>query len=217
MGETVFPLCCLTWGQTMVEVMKVMETSFKSSHGRIATPSGPNPTAGHRRPAPPQETAEPSSASVSVGPLGPGAHSTFEPSECLWRAWSLILNAILPLLPSCWGFSFALGIPTVLPGLLCPWTGILTAVPAPRGRRCTLHLTCGCSMATAPQRGWLVTSSPPRWNLHCLPYNLHPSVIFEKTRRFKKKKKKKVEKTLYYHFWKKYIKKKYLGTSLAVQ
>ena len=147
------PPCYLTGGQTMVEVMKVMETSFKSSHGRIATPSGPNPTAGHRRPAPPQETAEPSSASVSVGPLGPGAQSTFEPSECLWRAWSLILNAILPLLPSCWGFSFALGIPTVLPGLLRPWTGILTAVPAPRGRRCTLHLTCGCSMATAPQRG----------------------------------------------------------------
>ena len=32
----------------------------------------------------------------------------FEPSECLWRVWGLILNAILPLLPSCWGFSFAL-------------------------------------------------------------------------------------------------------------
>ncbi|CAM9299412.1 unnamed protein product [Rangifer tarandus platyrhynchus] len=33
----------------------------------------------------------------------------FEPSECLWWVWSLILNAISPLLPSCWGFSFALG------------------------------------------------------------------------------------------------------------
>ena len=33
----------------------------------------------------------------------------FEPSERLWRVWSLILNAISPLLPSCWGFSFALG------------------------------------------------------------------------------------------------------------
>ena len=27
-----------------------------------------------------------------------------------WRVWALILNAILPLLPSCRGFSFALGI-----------------------------------------------------------------------------------------------------------
>ena len=33
----------------------------------------------------------------------------FEPSECLWQVWGLILNMILLLLPSCWGFSFALG------------------------------------------------------------------------------------------------------------
>ena len=33
----------------------------------------------------------------------------FEPSEHLWRVWSLTLNVISPLLPSCWGFSFALG------------------------------------------------------------------------------------------------------------
>ena len=32
----------------------------------------------------------------------------FEPSECLWWEWGLILNANSPLLPSCWGFS-ALG------------------------------------------------------------------------------------------------------------
>ena len=37
------------------------------------------------------------------------AQSLFEPSECLWRIWGLILNVILPLLPSCWGFSFAVG------------------------------------------------------------------------------------------------------------
>ena len=48
------------------------------------------------------------SGSVSVG--SPGVHKVlFEPSECLWWVWSLILNAILPLLPSCLGFSFALG------------------------------------------------------------------------------------------------------------
>ena len=33
----------------------------------------------------------------------------FEPSERLWWEWGLILNANLPLLPSCWGFSPALG------------------------------------------------------------------------------------------------------------
>ena len=33
----------------------------------------------------------------------------FEPSECLWWVWGLILNVILSLLPSCLGFSFAFG------------------------------------------------------------------------------------------------------------
>ena len=33
----------------------------------------------------------------------------FEPSECLWQVYSLILYVISPLLLSCWGFSFALG------------------------------------------------------------------------------------------------------------
>ena len=35
------------------------------------------------------------------------AQGLFECSERLWQIWSLVLNAILPLLPSCWGFSFA--------------------------------------------------------------------------------------------------------------
>ena len=33
----------------------------------------------------------------------------FEPSEHVWWEWGLILNMNLSLLPSCWGFSFALG------------------------------------------------------------------------------------------------------------
>ena len=33
----------------------------------------------------------------------------FEPSEHLWRIWGMILNVISPILPSCWGFFFALG------------------------------------------------------------------------------------------------------------
>ena len=37
------------------------------------------------------------------------AQGLFEPSEHLWWVLGLILNVISPLLPSCWGFSFALG------------------------------------------------------------------------------------------------------------
>ena len=42
--------------------------------------------------------------------LGPSAHKALsEPSELLWQVWGLILNMILPILPSCWGFFFARG------------------------------------------------------------------------------------------------------------
>ena len=50
------------------------------------------------------------SGSVCVGSLGPGANKVlFEPSQDLWWVWGFFLKIILPLLPSCWGFSFALG------------------------------------------------------------------------------------------------------------
>ena len=56
------------------------------------------------------QTLKGRSGSVSVGSLGPGAHKIFfELSEHLWWVWSLILNAISPLLLSCWAFSFATG------------------------------------------------------------------------------------------------------------
>ena len=54
------------------------------------------------------QTLKGRSGPVSVG--SPQVHKDlFEPSEHLWWVWSLILNVILHLLPSCWGFSFALG------------------------------------------------------------------------------------------------------------
>ena len=41
--------------------------------------------------------------------LGPGVHKVlFVPSEHLWLVWDLTLNVTVPLLSSCWGFSFAL-------------------------------------------------------------------------------------------------------------
>ena len=56
------------------------------------------------------QTLKGRSGSDSVGSLGPGVHKVlFEPSKHLCWVWVLILNTILPLLPSCWGLSFALG------------------------------------------------------------------------------------------------------------
>ena len=54
------------------------------------------------------QTLKGKSGSVSVG--SPGVHKIlFEPSEHVWWVWDLILNVILLVLLSCWGFSFALG------------------------------------------------------------------------------------------------------------
>ena len=56
MHRAVFPPCCLTWDQTMVELMKIMVTSFKRSHVCTATLSAPDPAAGHCRHTSPPET-----------------------------------------------------------------------------------------------------------------------------------------------------------------
>ena len=49
-GWSCVPSLLFTWGQTMVEVMKIMATSFKRSHAGTATLSAPNPVAGHCQP-----------------------------------------------------------------------------------------------------------------------------------------------------------------------
>ena len=92
MGEAVFPSCCLTWGQTMVEVMKIVVTSFKRSHAPTAALSASDLEAGHRRPTSLPRTPGPSWACLSQSPLGslllsPGSWCTqvlFVPSKSLF-------------------------------------------------------------------------------------------------------------------------------------
>ena len=70
MGGAAFPPCCLTWGQTMVEVMQIMGTSFKKSHACTAALSAPTPAAGHRQPTPLLEPPGHSQASLGQSPVG---------------------------------------------------------------------------------------------------------------------------------------------------
>ena len=65
----------------MLEVMKIMATSFKKSHAPTAALSAPNPATGHCQPTPLPETPGHSQASLSqslVGPLllSPGSWCT---------------------------------------------------------------------------------------------------------------------------------------------
>ena len=59
-----------TWGQTMVEVMKIMLTSLKRPHACTAGVHAPNPAAGHHRPTPLLETPGHSQASLGQSLVG---------------------------------------------------------------------------------------------------------------------------------------------------
>ena len=54
----------------MVEVMKIMVTSFRRSHAGTAALSAPSPAAGHRQPTPPLETPGHSRASLGQSHVG---------------------------------------------------------------------------------------------------------------------------------------------------
>ena len=57
-------------GQTIVEVMKIMATSFKMSCAHTATLSAPSPAAGHHWPMPPLDTPGHSRASLGQSLVG---------------------------------------------------------------------------------------------------------------------------------------------------
>ena len=92
MGGAVFPSIYLTRGQTTVEVMKIMVTSFSRSHACTAALSAPSPAAGPRPPTPPQRPlGTPGQVWVSLSwghcpfLLGPGVHKVlFVPSKSLF-------------------------------------------------------------------------------------------------------------------------------------
>ena len=54
----------------MVEVMKIIGTSFKRSHSHTAALSAPNPASGHHQPTPPPETPGHSRASLGQSLVG---------------------------------------------------------------------------------------------------------------------------------------------------
>ena len=106
-SKSLFPQSCVNSNGSMVGLMA---TSSKRAYAivRSAAPRVPAPVAGCCWPTPPHSSTQRHVWLTLCG--APGMHKVFfEPSEHLWWVWCLILNVILPLLPSCWGFSFALG------------------------------------------------------------------------------------------------------------
>ena len=102
MGGAVFSPCCLTWGQTMVEVMKIMATSFKRSHACTATLTAPNPAAGHCQFTPLLETPGHSLACLDQSLVG-----SLLLSPGSWCAQDLVCalqESVSPVLCKFWQF-----------------------------------------------------------------------------------------------------------------
>ena len=108
MGAAVFPPCYLPGGQTLVEVMKIMVTSFRISHAFTATLSASNPAAGHHQSTLPLEAPGHSRASLGqsfVGSLllSPGSwcmQVLFVPSKSLSQMYPYdFRNTMMPQPP----------------------------------------------------------------------------------------------------------------------
>ena len=99
-----------------MEVMKIIWTSFKNPTHPLLYSVPSTLTAGHHRSTLLPETSGHSWASLGQSLVGslflsPEFSCTqvlFEPSEHLCQVCGFIINEISPLLPFCWGLSFAL-------------------------------------------------------------------------------------------------------------
>ena len=107
-----------SWVSSVGSVAGLLATSSKRAYAipRSAAPSAPALAVGHCWPVPLQETLKPSSGSVSVGSLGPGAHPVRTFGGLVWALQASLAGM---------GFDSKCDFAplTVLLGLLlCPWT-----------------------------------------------------------------------------------------------
>ena len=93
MGGAVFPPCCLIWSQTMVEVMRIMATSFQRSRAHTATLSAPNPAAGYRWPTVLPETSGHSRACLGQPLMG---SLLLSPGSCVHKLLFVPSKSLFP-------------------------------------------------------------------------------------------------------------------------
>ena len=172
MGGAVFPPCCLTWGQTMVEVMKIMVTSFKSSHAGPATLSTPSPAAGHHQPTPPPET--PGHSQASLGQSLVGSLLLSPGSWCAWGSICALPECVSPVLCKFWQLYGGVNDDFLQEGL-CHTQVCCTQSPWPCGSSLLTHTSTGytqtqfCLSLCGVSGSWctqgLFESSEPLWKV----------------------------------------------------
>ena len=140
MGGAVFPHCCLSWDQTMVEVRKKMVTSFKRSQACSATLSAADPGAGHRRPTPKPET--PGHSQASLGQSLVKSLLLSPESWCTQGFVCALQEFVSPVLCKYWWFYGGINGDFLQEGL-CHIQVCCTQRPHPCGRTLLTHTSAG--------------------------------------------------------------------------
>ena len=108
MGGAVFPPCCLTWDQSMVEVMKITATSFKRPHASTCSvpptlqQATANPCLWITQAPLPWQGCDPWRVRVPSIYINVGKHSSNMekvpkvPSGCLFSMWDHHPRLVLP-------------------------------------------------------------------------------------------------------------------------
>ena len=138
MGGAMFPPCCLTWGQNMVEVLKIMATSFKSA--LTAALSSPKPVAGHHRPMPMPET--PGHSWASLGQSLVGSLLLSPVSWCTQGFVCALQESVSPVLCEFWCLCGGANGNFLQEGL-CHTQVCWTQSPCPSGRPLLIRTSAG--------------------------------------------------------------------------
>ena len=133
------PSLLFTWGQTMVEVMKIMVTSFKRSYACTATPISPSPAAGHHQPAPLLET--PGHLWASLGQSLAGS-LLLSPGSWCTRFCLCPPRVCFPVLGKFWQLCGGVNGDLLQEGL-CHTQVCCTQSPCPCGRPLLIHTPTG--------------------------------------------------------------------------
>ena len=157
MKGAVFLPCCLTWDQTMVEVMKIMVTSFKRSHAHTATLSAPNPVAGHCWPRLPPET--PGHSWVSLSPSLVGSLLLSPGSWCAQGSVCALQESVSPVLCKFWWLYGGVNGDLLQEGL-CHTQVYCTQSPCPCGRLLLTHTSTGDTQTLKGRSGSVSVGSP---------------------------------------------------------
>ena len=141
----------------MVEVMKIIVTSFKRSQAYTATLSAPNPSAGNRQPMPPPETPGHSQASLGQSLVGslllpPG-------SWCTQSSVCALQESVCPVLCKFWWLYGGVNGNLLQEGL-CHTQVCCAQSPCPCGRPLLTRTSTGDTQTLKGRSGSASVGSP---------------------------------------------------------